>query len=90
MFLLFFSFLSFRLHWAACGILVPPAGIELMSPAVEHRVLTSGPLGKSPLFNFKNSMTFFVKENSGNTERLENKVSIVHDPAVEQRSFSSS
>ena len=60
-----------------------------MSPAVEHRVLTSGPPGKSFLFYFKNSMTFFVKENSGNTERLENKVNIVHDPTIEKWSFSS-
>lgn len=35
LFVLFF-FLSFWLLWAACGILVPPAGIELMFPAGEQ------------------------------------------------------
>ena len=31
----------------ACGILVPQPGIEPMSPALEGRVLTTGPPGKS-------------------------------------------
>ena len=30
----------------ACGILVPPPGIKLMSSALEGRVLTTGPPGK--------------------------------------------
>ena len=33
---------------AACGIVVPPPGIEPMSPALEGRFLTTGPPGKSP------------------------------------------
>ena len=31
----------------ACGILVPPPGIEPMSPALEGRFLPTGPPGKS-------------------------------------------
>ena len=37
-------------YWSycmACQILVPPSGIEPACPAVEHRVLTTGPPGKS-------------------------------------------
>ena len=34
----------------ACGILVPPPGIEPASPALEGRFLTTGPPGKS-LYN---------------------------------------
>ena len=30
-----------------CGILVPQPGIELISPALQGRFLTTGPLGKS-------------------------------------------
>ena len=42
-----------RLSWpAACGILVPRPGIELASPAVEGRFLTTGPPGKSLEFCF--------------------------------------
>ena len=37
----------FWLHPTACGILVPQPGIKLMPPALEGRVLTTGPLGKS-------------------------------------------
>ena len=35
---------------AASGILVPQPGIELVSPALEGRFLTTGPLRKSPTF----------------------------------------
>ena len=38
---------------AACGMLVPRPGIELASPALEGRFLTTGPPGKS--------LRFFVK-----------------------------
>ena len=38
---------------AACGILVPPPGIEPASPALEGRFLTTGPPGKSPQNFFK-------------------------------------
>ena len=31
-----------------CGILVPQQGIKPVSPALQGRLLTSGPLGKSP------------------------------------------
>ena len=33
----------------ACGILVPPPGIEPASPALEGGFFTTGPPGKSPL-----------------------------------------
>ena len=36
----------------ACGILVPPPGIEPMSPALQGGFLTTGPLGKSLFFVF--------------------------------------
>ena len=32
----------------ACGILGPPPGIEPIPPALEGKVLTTGPPGKSP------------------------------------------
>ena len=32
----------------ACGILVPPPGIEPMSPTLQGRFLTTGPPGKCP------------------------------------------
>ena len=35
-------------HSAACGILVPPPGIEPTLPTVKCRVFTTGPLEKSP------------------------------------------
>ena len=35
---------------AACGILDPRQGIELVSPALEGRFLTTGPPGKSLIF----------------------------------------
>ena len=35
---------------AACGILVPQPGIELISLALEGGFLTIGPPGKSPVF----------------------------------------
>ena len=40
-------FFFFWLHPTACGILVPQSGIKLMPPALEGRVLITGPLGKS-------------------------------------------
>ena len=42
-----FGFLSSE----ACGILVPPSGIEPAAPALEGTVLTTAPPGKSLLFN---------------------------------------
>ena len=36
----------------ACGILVPPPGIEPMSPALEGRFLPTGPPGKSQSLSF--------------------------------------
>ena len=36
----------------ACGILVPQLGIEPASPALEGGFLTTGPLGKSPMYGF--------------------------------------
>ena len=44
----------------ACGILVPRPGIELMSPALEGRFLTTGPTGKSLLGLFLNSFLFIA------------------------------
>ena len=35
----------------ACGILVPPPGIEPASPALEGGFLTTGPPGKSPVIS---------------------------------------
>ena len=43
----------------ACGILVPPSGIEPMTPALESRFLTTGPLGKS-LYILLNNFTSFL------------------------------
>ena len=37
---------------AACGILVPRPGIELLSPALEGRCLTTGPHRKSLSMHF--------------------------------------
>ena len=37
----------FQPHPEACGILTPQSGIELMPPALEGGVLTTGPPGKS-------------------------------------------
>ena len=37
----------------ACGILVPRPGIELMSPALEGRFLTTAPPGKSLCYSFE-------------------------------------
>ena len=37
----------------ACGILAPWPGIEPAAPALEGEILTTGPPGKSPTFNFK-------------------------------------
>ena len=34
----------------ACGILVPPSGIESVSPALQGGFLTTGPPGKSQQF----------------------------------------
>ena len=39
----------------ACGILVPRQGIELASPALQGRFLTTGPPGKFPVPHFKRS-----------------------------------
>ena len=36
----------------ACGILVPPPGIEPPSPALQHGLLTTGPPGKSLMAKF--------------------------------------
>ena len=36
----------------ACGILAPPAGMEPAPPALERKVLTTGPPGKSLLCRF--------------------------------------
>lgn len=38
----------FRLHLVACGILIPPPGIEPSPPALEGQVSTTGSPGKSP------------------------------------------
>ena len=44
----------------ACGMLVFPPGIKLMSPALEVRFLTTGPTGKSPIDSLKkNPKTYF-------------------------------
>ena len=40
--------LLFWLHCATLGFLIPRPGIELMSPALEDTVLTTGPQEKSP------------------------------------------
>ena len=42
----------------SCGVLVPQPGIELMSPALQGRLLTTGPPGKSHKDSFiKNEQT---------------------------------
>ena len=46
--LLLFMFLFFGPK--ACGILAPPPGIKPTSPALEGKVITSGPSGKSLSF----------------------------------------
>ena len=43
-----FKLLLFWLHCATLGSLLPRPGIELMSPALEDTVLTTGPQEKSP------------------------------------------
>ena len=45
--------LSFWLHPAACGILVPQPKIEPTAPALEGEILTTGPEGKSLCGIFK-------------------------------------
>ena len=40
-------FFFFWPQWAACGILVPQPGIELVPLQWKRRVLTTGPPGKS-------------------------------------------
>ena len=55
---------AFGLHFpAACGILVPPQGMELESLALKGRFLTTEPLGKVPNF-FKEmiQMNLFTKQ----------------------------
>lgn len=44
----------------ACGILVPQRGIELVPPAVEARVLTTGPPGRSvrPFLEHSNGASY--------------------------------
>ena len=42
------SLLLFWLHCATLGSLLPRQGIELMSPAFEDAVITTGPQEKSP------------------------------------------
>ena len=48
-----FVFLNFGPHLMACGSLVPRPGIEIMPPAGEGGVLTTGLLGKSCSWCFK-------------------------------------
>ena len=65
-------FFQFWLHWAfaatgglhwpgSCGIFVPQPEIEPESPALEGGLLTTGPQGKSPIFEyfFSSSLFFF-------------------------------
>ena len=42
---------------AACGILVPQPGMELVSPALQDQFLTTGPPGKSCKYSFLHFMT---------------------------------
>ena len=42
-----FTYFHFRMHPVVCGILVPWPGIEPTLPALEGRVLTTRPPGKS-------------------------------------------
>ena len=44
-----FCFMLWLLGLEACGILAPYPGIEPTPPALEGRVLTTGPPGKSPV-----------------------------------------
>ena len=46
----------------ACGILVPPPGMEPMSPALEGRFLTTGPPGKSQFCSLE--AEFLLQESS--------------------------
>ena len=48
--LLFYIFWLFGCK--TCGILAPHPGIESTLPAVEDKVLTTGPTGKSPMYYF--------------------------------------
>ena len=47
--LLFHGFCCFFFRWEACGILASWPGIEPAPPALEGKVLTTGPPGKPPL-----------------------------------------
>ena len=46
------SVLFFLPHHVICGILIPRPGIKPMSPALEHRLLTTGPPEKSQQHQF--------------------------------------
>ena len=50
-----FCFMFWFFGHEACGILTPQPGIEPAPPALEGKVLTTGPPGKSP-FLFKNDV----------------------------------
>ena len=45
-------YINFWPHPAACGISVPQPGIEPIPPALEGKILTSGPPGKSQTILF--------------------------------------
>ena len=47
-----FTYFHFQMHPAVCGILVPWPGIEPTLPALEGRVLTTRPPGKSRMLDF--------------------------------------
>ena len=45
--LLFYGLFGFFLTWGRSGILAPQTGIEPTLPALEGKVVTTGPPGKS-------------------------------------------
>ena len=62
------SFVAVLSCSVACGIFVPPPGIEPMSPALKGRFLTTGPPGKSLLVDF-----FFFFFDDGHSDWCEAK-----------------
>ena len=48
----------------AYGTLVPRPGMEPVPPALESRVLTTGPPGKSPMIHFKLTYVYSARYRS--------------------------
>ena len=50
--------------FTACGILVPPPGMEPVSPTLQGRFLTTGPRGKSLKYIFLMECDLNLEENA--------------------------